>query len=328
MNRRQFISFLNGAIAAWPAVAHAQKNEVKRIGWIERGRQDPVPQSFLRIFKDEMTKLGWVEGKNLRFETQFDTPGDDASERAAAAGIVGLVPDVIVTTGTQQALVFKELTGTIPVVFVNVADPVASGIVASFAHPGGNVTGFLSVEFSLAGKWLDILKDIAPGINRVMVLYYPDNANWRGYLQTIEAAAPASQVKVSATPAAGADEISAAIEAFARELGGALIVIPSALTSANRQSIAALAIEHRLPSIYAYDYFAESGGLVSYGSDSRDLYRRAASYANRILRGEKPADLPVQTPTKFELVINLKTAKALGLTVPQTLMATVDQVIE
>jgi putative tryptophan/tyrosine transport system substrate-binding protein len=328
MRRRDFITLLGSTAAAWPRAARAQQNEVKRVGWIVQGRQDPLYESFLRIFRDEMTKLGWVEGKNLRFETQFGTPGDDASVRTAAAEIVGSVPDAIVTSGTQTSLVFKQLTGTIPIVFVNVADPVASGIVARFAHPGRNVTGFTSVEFSLAGKWISILKDIAPGINRVMVLYYPDNSNWRGYLQTIEAAAPASQVKVSATPAAGADEIRAAIEAFARELGGALIVIPSGLTGANRQSIAALAIEHRLPSIYAYDYFAESGGLVSYGSDTHDLYRRAASYVDRIFMGEKPADLPVQAPTKFEMVVNLKTAKALGLAVPQTLLATADQVIE
>jgi putative tryptophan/tyrosine transport system substrate-binding protein len=222
----------------------------------------------------------------------------------------------------------RRLTGTIPIVFINVADPLASGIVANYAHPGGNVTGFTSVESSIAGKWLGLLKDIAPGITRVMFLYSAENSNWRGYLRAIEAAALRARVAASATPVASSREISDAIETFARESNSGMIVQPTGLMSDQRQTITALAIRRRLPAMYPYNYFAASGGLASYGSDAPDLYRRAATYADRILRGEKPGDLPVQVPTKFEFVINLRTAKALGLDVPPTLLATADEVID
>jgi putative ABC transport system substrate-binding protein len=198
----------------------------------------------------------------------------------------------------------------------------------SFAHPAGNITGFTSIEYSLAGKWLSILKDIAPGVSRAMVLYYPDNSNWAGYLRSIEAAAPPLGVNVNAASAVTSDEIVRHIEAFTREPGGGMIVLPGGLMAVNRERIAALAIQHHLPAIYPYGYFATSGGLASYGSDIIDIYRRAASYVDRVLKGEKPGDLPAQAPTKFEFVINLKTARALGLSVRPSLLAIADEVIE
>jgi putative ABC transport system substrate-binding protein len=235
---------------------------------------------------------------------------------------------VILVNGTQATAILQQKTRTIPIVFVNVADAVASGFVASMAHPAGNITGFTSVEYSLAGKWLNILKDIAPSTTRVMVLYYPGNANWTGYLPTIQSGARSLGVNLSATPVNTPKETAQRIEAFAAEPGGGMIVLPSGLTIANREEITALCLQRRLPAVYAYSFFASSGGLASYGSDTVDLYRRAAAYVDRILRGEKPGELPVQAPTKFELIINLKTAKAMGLTVPPTLRALADEVIE
>jgi putative ABC transport system substrate-binding protein len=245
-----------------------------------------------------------------------------------AAELVALSPDVIVANGTPMTDIVRRLTGTTPIVFINVADPVASGIIGSFAHPGGNVTGFTSVQASFAGKWLGLLKDMAPRITRVMFLYSIQNSNWNGYLRAIEAAAPGAGVAASGTAVASSEEISNAIETVARESNSGMIVQPTGLMSDQRETIITLANQHRLPAMYPYNYFAASGGLASYGSDAPDLYRRAAAYADRILRGEKPGDLPVQAPTKFELVINLKTAKALGLAVPPTLLATADEVIE
>jgi putative ABC transport system substrate-binding protein len=230
--------------------------------------------------------------------------------------------------GTLATDILRRLTGTIPIVFTNVADPLASGIVARFAHPGGNITGFTSVEASIAGKWLSLLRDMAPSITRVMFLYSGDNSNWSGYLRAIEAAAPGAGVTASATVVASSQDISSAIEAFAREPNGGMIVQPTGFMSDQRETIAALAIRHRLPAMYPYNYFAESGGLASYGSDSPDLYRRAAGYADRILRGEKPGDLPVQAPTKFEFVVNLKAAKAIGLEVPYSVLILADKLIE
>ena len=214
------------------------------------------------------------------------------------------------------------------IVFISVTDPVASGFVASFARPGGNITGFTSEEPSIAGKWLAILKEIAPRITTAMVLYYPENPNWQEHWRTIDAAAPAIGISVTAAPVADAGEIAHRIESFAQKPNAGLVVVPSGLTTINREMIAVLAARHRLPAVYAHTYFATSGGLVSYGSDNNDLFRRAAEYVDRILRGTKPADLPVQAPTKFELAINLKAAKALGLTVPNTLLVSADDVIE
>jgi putative ABC transport system substrate-binding protein len=289
---------------------------------------DQQLQSLYDVFPQELQRLGWTSGRNLQIHQSWAS-GDDARLRALAADLVRESPeDAIICTGTQATAILKEQTRTIPIVFVNVADPVASGFTASFAHPGGNITGFTSLEYSLAGKWLSILRDIAPSTTRVMVLFNPANSNWTGYLPIIEAGAAPLRVNVTAARVAAVNEIERAIASFAREAGSAMIVLPTATTVANREKIVALAAHHRLPAIYPYDYWTDIGGLVSYGSDTRDLYRRAASYVDRILRGIKPGDLPVQAPVKFELVINLKAARALGLDVSYNLLLVADRLIE
>jgi len=329
MRRRDFVGLVGGA-AAWPLVARAQQpNAVKRIGWLwTTGEQDPQNQAQRQAFHQEFAKLGWTDGQNFRIDYR-STPGeDDSLARTLAMEIVTTAPDVILTTGTQLTAILKQQTNTIPIVFLNVADPVVSGLIASFARPGGNITGFTNVESSFAGRWLSILKDIAPGVTRVMILHNPANPNWIDYLRTIEAAAPSLRVTVSAAPVNHADEIARQMEPFVREPGAGMIVLPSGLMISNREKIAALAAQYRLPAIYSNGSAAESGGLVSYGTHTLDLYRRAASYVDRILRGTKPADLPVQAPVKFELVINLKAGKAIGLEVPYNVLLLADRLID
>jgi putative ABC transport system substrate-binding protein len=330
MKRRDFITLLGGA-AALPLAARAQQGgQPKRVEWLRgnaEGPDDGLSHILLQNFERQIANLGWVVGRDIRIEARLFF-GDNDQFRATVKGVVDRAPDVILATGTQLTAILKQQTSTIPIVFVNVADPVASGFVASFAHPGGNITGFTSEEYSLAGKWLNLLKDMVPDIARVMFLYYPANANWNGYLRAIEAGAPSLGLQISPSAVASFDEITRGVEAFAREPKGGMIVQPSALMVNNRERIAKLAAQHRLPTVYPYDYFTRSGGLVSYGSDSLDMYRRAASYVDRILKGEKPADLPVQAPTKFELIINLKAAQAIGLTIPLHLQQLADEVIE
>jgi putative ABC transport system substrate-binding protein len=328
MRRREFIAALGGAVAAWPVAAQAQQRmPLKRVGWISNAaaEDDAFAQAISGALSEALEKLGWKEGRNLLLN--HSTNLDFGRFRLAAAELVKAAPDVILCQGTPQTAIFGQLTATIPIVFVNVADPVASGFVASFARPGGNITGLVSLEYSLAGKWLSILKDIAPAVSRVMELFNPVNSNWTGYLPTIEAGAPSLQVEVTVVKVSDAEDVSVAVESFGRLPNSGMIVLP-ATTSIDRHVIALLAAKHRLPAIYPYDYFAEAGGLVSYGSDTRDLYRRAASYIDRILRGEKPAELPVQAPVKFELVINLKAAKAIGLEVPYNMLSVADRVID
>jgi putative ABC transport system substrate-binding protein len=333
MRRRDFITLVGGtaAAAAWPLVARAQSGgRVKRIGWLVSvgpDEQDSMQQTVRRAFDQEMARLGWTDGRNVRVDARA-APGDDSRLRAHAAELVAQAPDVIVVNGTQATGILHGATTTIPIVFASVADPVASGFVANMARPGGNVTGFALAEYSLAGKWLSILKEIAPSVARVMVLYYPANSNWTGYVPVLEAGARSAGVSISAIPVNTSDEIAPHVEAFAREPAGGMIVLPSGLMGINRDRIAALAIRHRLPAVYPYRYYTANGGLVSYGADYADLYRHAAGYVDRILRGEKPGDLPVQTPINFELVINLKTAKVMGLAVPPTLRALATEVIE
>jgi putative ABC transport system substrate-binding protein len=274
-----------------------------------------------------MARLGWSDGRALLVDTGARA-GDESSLRTHAAELVASAPDVIVVNGTQAAAIMRRQTSAIPIVFANVADPTASGLVASMSRPSGNVTGFASVEYSLAGKWLSILKSIAPNVTRAMVLYYPANSNWMGYVSTAEALARSAGVTIIASAVNTSDEIVQRIEEFAREGGGGMIVLPSGLMGANRDGIIDLAVQNRLPAVYPYGYYAARGGLVSYGSDFSDVYRRAASYVDRILRGERPGDLPVQTPVSFELIINLKTAKMMGLAIPPTLRALATEVIE
>jgi len=321
MRRREFITLLGGAAAAWPIAARAQQAvPMRRVGVVVSEvseATDPDTQAELRAIRQGLRELGWIEGRNLEIAYSRD-PQE----------LVRLAPDVILSRGIPVTDRLRQLTRTIPIIFVNVADPVASGFVASFAHPAGNVTGFSSVEYSLAGKWLSLLRDMAPSIRRAMFLYSTTNPNWAGYLREFEAVAPATGITVSAAVAESPTEVAHAIEAFAREPAGGMIVQPSGPMSTYRETIAALAVRHRLPAIYPYDYYAVSGGLASYGSDTLDLYRRATAYVDRVLKGERVGDLPVQAPTKFELVINLKTAKAIGLTVPNSLLAVADEVIE
>jgi putative ABC transport system substrate-binding protein len=326
LKRRDFITLLGGA-AAWPVAARAQQ-PMRRIGaLLDFSPDDPEGQARNAAFLQTLGGLGWTVGRNLTTEYRW-TKGDLQQMRKSSAEVVALAPDVIIANGTPMTDSVRRLTSTIPIVFINVADPLVSGIVANFAHPGGNVTGFSSVQASFAGKWLSLLKDMAPSITRVMFLYSVENSNWSGYLRAIEAAAPSAGVAVSATVVASSGEVSSAIETFAREPNSGMIVQPTTLTNDLRETIAALAMQHRLPAMYPYSYFAESGGLASYGSDPLDLYRRAAVYADRILRGEKPGDLPVQAPTKFEFVINLKVAKAIGLDVPYSVLILADKLIE
>jgi putative ABC transport system substrate-binding protein len=320
MKRREIITLLGGA-AAWPLAVQAQPREpAKRIAWVGTTIED------MEVFGNELARLGWAQNRDIRVSYRVET--DNGRVNVLAPDIVAAAPDLIVTVGTDYSQTFKRLTDTIPIVFIQVADPVASGLVESFAKPGKNVTGFSNLQFSLGGKWLAFLKDFVPDASAVMVLYEPANANWQGFLPVIEAAAPSFRVTVRPAPATDVAEVARHIETFGRDTRGVMIVLPTALTVGQRETIATLAARHRLPAIYPLKFFATSGGLVSYGSNTTDLTRRAAQYADRILRGEKPADLPVQAPTQFELVINLKTARALGLTIPPGVLAVADEVIE
>ena len=328
MRRRTFIAALGGA-AAWSVVARGQQPERMRgIGVLQPGSEsDPVSQLRRAAFVDGLRKFGWTEGTNVLIHYRW--VGDDAARvRLYATELTGMRPDVIWTSGSLQLLLLKRATRTIPIVFTQVYDPVGSGFVTNLNRPGGNITGFTLGEFSMGGKTLEVLKEVAPHVSRVAVLLNleqpPHVAMWR----SIEAIAPSFGVRLTPADAPDSDEIERAIEAFAREPNGGLIVLPSPITQVHRELITALAARHRLPAAYAFRFYVTSGGLVSYGIDPADQARQAAGYVDRILKGEKPADLPIQQPTKFELVINLKTAKALGLDIPTSLLARADEMIE
>ena len=331
MRRREFIALLGGAAAAWPLTARAQQGErVRRIGIIlpAAAADDPEWQVRLAAFHQGLALLGWTIGRNVRIETRWATT-DAAEIRRHAAELVALAPDVILASGTSTVGPLLQATRTVPIVFPTVGDPVGAGFVDSLARPGGNATGFMSYEYSLSGKWLELLKQIAPGVTRVAVLR--DAATSIGPVQfgVIQAVAPALRVEVNPiNMRRDAGEIERAIAAFAGSPNGGLILTPSALAAVHRDLIVTLAARHKLPAVYFQRYFVTVGGLISYGSDVVDQYRRAAGYVDRILKGEKPADLPVQAPTRYDLVINLKTAKALLLDVPPTLLARADEVIE
>jgi ABC-type uncharacterized transport system substrate-binding protein len=326
--RREFIIVLGGA-AAWPLAARAQQAErMRRIGVLlpwETG--DPESQHRVAAFVQSLQQLGWTEGANLRIEYRW--PGADPPRiRRHAAELAALNPDLILTSTALALLPLQQQTSVIPIVFTHIYDPVDTGFVASLNRPGGNVTGFALGEFSLGGKMLDVLKEVAPQLGRVAVVLNPDQSPQVALWRAIESAAPALGVRLTAIDGHEAAKIERAIEAFAREPNGGLVVLPSPITSIHREQVTALAARHGLPAVYGFRYFATSGGLVSYGIDPVDLFGRAAGYVDRILKGAKPADLPVQQPTKFELVINLKTAKSLGLQIPDRLLALADEVIE
>ena len=330
MKRREFITLLGGAAAAWPLAARAQQPErMRRIGVLmASAADDPESQARIAAFLQGLAQLGWTDGRNVRIDTRWATTNADDLRRHAAE-LAALAPDVIVAaTGTATVAPLLQATRTVPIVFVIVIDPVGAGFVASLARPGGNATGFLMFEYGLSGKWLELLKQIAPGVTRAAVLRDPAIASGIGQFAAVQAVAPSLGVELSPVDVRDAPEIERAVTAFARSGNGGLIVTASAVATRHRDLIVTLAARHRLPAVYAARHYVAAGGLISYGPDLIDQYRRAAGYVDRILKGEKPADLPVQAPTKYELVINLKTAKALGLDVPPTLLARADEVIE
>ena len=330
IRRREVITLLAGAAAAWPVAARAQQGErVRHIGVFMPAAADNAEAYRARIeaFQQTLGQLGWTIGRNLRIDTRWATTNADRM-RIFAAELVALAPDVILASGDTAMPALRQATRTVPIVFVQVADPVGAGFVDSLARPGGNVTGFMVFEFSLSGKWLELLKQLAPGVTRAAVLRDPTVGTGTSQFAVIQAVASSLGVEAIPVNVSDAGEIERSVGAFARSDNGGLIVTAGALTLAHRDLISALATQHRLPAVYPYRYFAAAGGLISYGPDVIDPYRRAAGYVDRILKGEKPADLPVQAPTKYELVINLKTAKAIGIELPATVLARADEVIE
>jgi putative ABC transport system substrate-binding protein len=329
MRRRAFITLIGGAAACAPFVARAQQaGRVRRIGvMISLAENDPEAQANAAALREGLQQLGWTEGRNIRTDYRWGV-GDPGRARAAVKELLALSPDVIMPATTQMLAAVKDEASTVPVVFVNISDPVGTGFVDSLARPGGNVTGFTNFEYAMGEKWLQTLKEIAPGMTRVAIIANPKNPNTALYLRAIEPAATALALQLTVTPVNDGAEITRTIETFAREPNGGLLIMPDPLTITHRELIVALAGQHRLPSAYPYRFFVTSGGLLSYGIDRVDLYRRAAAYVDRVLKGAKAGDLPIQQPTKFELAINVKTAKALGLTVPPKLLFTADEVIE
>ena len=328
-NRREFITLLGGA-AAWPLAARAQQAErVRRIGVLMGlAQNDPESQPRISAFEQALEERGWMKGRNVQLDYRW-APGNAERMRPSAKELIELSPDVIVTHTTPATVAAQNETQTTPIVFVQVSDPVASGLVASLARPGGMLTGFANYEFPLAGKWVEMLKEVAPATVRIALVYNPQTAPFaENYRAPFEAAARSLSIEPIAGPTRDESEIETVIAALGREPGSGLIVMPDLFMVVHRKPIIALADRYHLPAVYPFRYWVVDGGLLSYGIDVLDLFRRTASYVDRILRGEKPSDLPVQAPTKFELVINLKTAKALGLEVPPTLLARADEVIE
>jgi ABC-type uncharacterized transport system substrate-binding protein len=329
MRRRDFITLLGG-VAAWPLTVRAQQPaRVPSIGVLMHlSENDPEAQARVRALLEGLQQLGWTDGRSVRIDYRFGAADVDRSRRYAAE-LIALVPDVIQASGTGPVAALQQASRTVPIVFVQVPDPVNAGFVESLSRPGGNATGFtVWEEFGTSGKWLELLKQVAPRVMRVAVLRDPTLAAGIGQTGAIQSVAPSFGVQVSPVGVRDSAEIERSISAFAREANGGLIVLGAPLAIMQRELISTLAVRHRLPAVYPARLFVAAGGLISYGSDSIDPYRRAATYVDRILKGEKPADLPVQNPTKFELVINLKAARALGLTVPDTLLARADEVIE
>jgi putative ABC transport system substrate-binding protein len=329
IERRQFIATLGSAAAMWPLTAHAQQGErMRRIGVLApNSANDPDAQARHAAFLQELQQLGWTDGRNVRIDIRWSA-GDATDTRKYAAELAALAPDVILAVGAAGAGAMLQATRTVPIVFVIVPDPVGAGFVDSLSRPGGNATGFMMFEYSLCGKWLELLKEIAPRVTRAAVLRDPALTAGIGQFAVIQSVAPSVGVDVSPINLRDAAEIERAVAAFARSANGGLILTASALSAVHRDLIIALAARHKLPAVYQERYYVAGGGLVSYGPNFLDQFRRAAPYVDRILKGEKPADLPVQAPTKYELVINLKTAKALGLEIPSAVLARADEVIE
>jgi len=328
MKRREFIKVVGSAAVAWPLVAYAQQSNLRHIGVLHnRAAGDPEAADSIGAFVQGMGELGWRIGGNLRIEYRYSA-GNPELFRKYASELVALAPDVILAAGTLSVAGLQQLSRSIPIVFTSVSDPVGAGIVDSLARPGGNATGFMVAEYSVSGKWLELLKQIAPELKRVAVLRHSGNPAGIAQFGAIQAMAASLGVAVIPIDVQDAGEIERAVAAFARSANGGMVVTGSATATIYRELIIALAARYRLPAVYTDRFAAANGGLLSYGPDFVDQYRRAAGYVDRVLKGEKPADLPVQAPTKYALVINLKTAKALGLSFPQTLLAGANEVIE
>jgi putative ABC transport system substrate-binding protein len=328
MRRRTFIAGL-GSAAAWPVLAGAQQGDrVRRIGVLmPLDENDPAAKTYVSTFTQALADLGWIDGRNVRMDLHWS--GDDAIRmRALAQALVGLKPDIVLTQATETTAAVQRETWTIPIVFANVADPVASGLVARLDRPSGNITGFVTDEATLGGKWLELLSEIAPGLKRAAIMFNPDTSPVLTFMPTFETVARSLKVELITASVHSDVEIEAAIVGLAREPGCGLVVTPDFFTLAHRASIIAAAVRNKITSVYGQSFFVRDGGLLSYGPDLGDTYRRAASYVDRILRGAKPGDLPVQFPAKFERAVNLKAAKALGLTVPQSILLRADEVIE
>jgi putative tryptophan/tyrosine transport system substrate-binding protein len=330
MRRREFIKVIGGAAAAWPLAAHGQQpGRMRRIGVLEGNRaNDPQAQANAVALVQGLAALNWKEGDNLRIDWRWGG-GDPALFARHGAELVALGPEVLLADSTLSLEVLRRQTRTIPIVFVGVFDPIGQGFVASMARPGGNITGFGAFDSPMAGKWLEMLTQITPPVARIAVLFNPATTPYAGLIiHTIEAAAPSFAVVVRAAPVDSISEVEALMAGVAREERGGVLVLPTTFTVSHRDAVIALAARHRLPAVYPFRFFAADGGLMSYGSNLADLHHRSAAYVDRILKGDRPGDLPVQQPTKFDLVINLKTAKALGINVPDRLLATADEVIE
>jgi len=323
------MTLLGGAAAAWPLAARAQQGErMRRVGvLITRAEDDPISQARLAAFLEGLQQLGWVDGRNVHIDTRLGASDADLL-RKHAGELVALGPDVVMAYSSNAVPPLLQLTRAVPIVFAVVADPVGAGYVESLARPGGNVTGFTGYEFAMSGKWLELLKEVAPRVMRAAILRDPSVAAGPAEFAAIQAVAPSLGVELRPLDVRDAGEIERTITAFAQGANGGLIVTGSVWASLHRKLIITLAAQHKLPAVYNTGYYAADGGLIGYGPDYSDLCRRAAGYVDRILKGEKPADLPVQAPTKYELVINLKTAKALGLEIPATVLARADEVIE
>jgi putative ABC transport system substrate-binding protein len=328
VRRREFITLVSGAAAAWPLAARAQQGErVRRIGVLMHlAADDPEGQARFAAFLQGLQQFGWTDGNNLRVDTRWGA--NNADRGRYAAELVALAPDVILASTTPAMMALQQSTRTVSVVFANVADPVGAGFVESLARPGGNATGFTPYEYSISVKWLELLKQIAPNVTRAAVIRDAANPAGIGMFAVIQSAASSFGVELSPIVARDGSEIERAVTAFARSPNGGLIVLGTSFGVLHSDLMVMLAARHRLPAVYPFRYFVTGGGLISYGPDSHDQYRRAAAYVDRILKGEKPADLPVQHPIKYELVINLKTAKALGLDLPASVLSRADDVIE
>ncbi len=328
MKRREFITLIGGAAAAWPLAVPAQTKQMRRIGVLMGlTAGDPEAQSRVVAFESSLRDMGWVKGRNLSIEYRW--AGDGNLLRDHAAELLAMAPDLIFANSTPVTVALREQSQAVPIVFTQVVDPVGAGFVDSLARPGGNLTGFTSFEFSIGTKWLEALKQTAPRVTRVALLFNPESAPYADlFLRPVEAAAPSFSLAPIGAAVRDTADVDRVFDVLAREPNGGLMVLPDISMTNYREAIVALAARHRVPAVYPFRFFAASGGLMSYGTDVTEVFRRAAAYVDRILKGTSPGELPIQAPAKYELVINLKTAKALGLTVPETLLARADEVIE